>query len=185
MSDIDECAENATICGPEKYCRNNEGSYNCYPSLTSLKFKMIIIGLSTSFGSLFLIIGAWWLYIMIKRRNKIKLKEKHFKQNGGLLLKQQLTTVDISVDTCKLFNSKELDKATDHFNIDRILGQGGQGTVYKGMVADGRIVAVKKSKVVDKAKLQEFINEELFEAWDGSTAIGSTFDITSTPLTDT
>ncbi|KAK3198718.1 hypothetical protein Dsin_022133 [Dipteronia sinensis] len=37
--------------------------------------------------------------------------------------------------------------------------KGGQGTVYKGMLADGRIVAVKKSKVVDKAKLQEFINE--------------------------
>ncbi|KAK2638848.1 hypothetical protein Ddye_026643 [Dipteronia dyeriana] len=96
---------------------------------------------------------------MIKRRNKIKLKEKYFKQNGGLLLKQQLTTFDGSVDTRKLFNSKELDKATDHFNIDRILGQGGQGTVYKGMLADGRIVAVKKSKAVDKAKLQEFINE--------------------------
>ncbi|KAK0602435.1 hypothetical protein LWI29_033288 [Acer saccharum] len=96
---------------------------------------------------------------MIKRRNKIKLKEKHFKQNGGLLLKQKLTTFDGSVDTCKLFNSKELDKATDHFNIDRILGQGGQGTVYKGMLTDGRIVVVKKSKVVDEAKLQEFINE--------------------------
>ncbi|KAK0601847.1 hypothetical protein LWI29_028031 [Acer saccharum] len=160
--DIDECAENATICGPEKYCENNEGSYNCYPSPTAknkLKLQMIIIGLSTSFGTLFLIIGAWLLYKMIKRRNKIKLKEKHFKQNGGLLLKQKLTTFDGSVDTSKLFNSKELDKATDHFNIDRILGQGGQGTVYKGMLADGRIVAVKKSKVVDKAKLQEFINE--------------------------
>ncbi|KAK1588149.1 hypothetical protein Q3G72_020255 [Acer saccharum] len=160
--DIDECAENATICGPEKYCENYEGGYNCYASPTAknkLKLQMIIIGLSTSFGSLFLIIGAWLLYKMIKRRNKIKLKEKHFKQNGGLLLKQQLTTFDGSVDTSKLINSKELDKATDHFNIDRILGQGGQGTVYKGMLADGRIVAVKKSKVVDKAKLQEFINE--------------------------
>ncbi|KAK1584064.1 hypothetical protein Q3G72_029541 [Acer saccharum] len=197
--DIDECAENATICGPEKYCENYEGGYNCYASPTAknkLKLQMIIIGLSTSFGSLFLIIGAWLLYKMIKRRNKIKLKEKHFKQNGGLLLKQKLTTFDGSVDTSKLFNSKELDKATDHFNIDRILGQGGQGTVYKGMLADGRIVAVKKSKVVDKAKLQEFINEpgagslvywdhELFEAWDGSTSTGSTFNSTNTPSTDT
>ncbi|KAK2662152.1 hypothetical protein Ddye_000726 [Dipteronia dyeriana] len=160
--DTDECAENADICGPGKYCENFIGGYNCYSSpitIKKLKLDMIIIGLSTSFGSLFLVIGAWWLYILIKRRNKIKLKEKHFKQNGGLLLEQQLTTFDGSVDTCKLFNSKELDKATDHFNIDRILGQGGQGTVYKGMLADGRIVGVKKSKAVDKPKLQEFINE--------------------------
>ena len=59
---------------------------------------------------MFLIIGAWWSYKTIKRRNKIKLKEKHFKQNGGLLLKKNLTTFDGSVDTSKLFNSKELDK---------------------------------------------------------------------------
>jgi hypothetical protein len=45
-----------------------------------------------------------------------------------------------------LFNSKDLEKATDHFNVNRILGQGGQYIVYKGMLADGRIVAVKKPR---------------------------------------
>jgi serine/threonine protein kinase len=43
--------------------------------------------------------------------------------------------------------------------VNRILGQGGQGTFYKGMLADGRIVAVKKFKVIDEGKLGEFINE--------------------------
>ncbi|KAF4379306.1 hypothetical protein F8388_013524 [Cannabis sativa] len=43
--------------------------------------------------------------------------------------------------------------------MDRILGQGGQGTVHKGMLTDGRIVAVKKSKIEGEAKIAEFINE--------------------------
>jgi serine/threonine protein kinase len=75
------------------------------------------------------------------------------------LLQQQLSSHEANVENTKLFNSKDLEKATDHFNVNRILGQGGQGTVYKGMLADGRIVAVKKSKVVDEGKLKEFINE--------------------------
>ncbi|XP_017221318.2 wall-associated receptor kinase-like 22 [Daucus carota subsp. sativus] len=63
------------------------------------------------------------------------------------------------METNKLFTSKELEKATDHYNVDRIVGQGGLGTVYKGMLTDGRIVAVKKSKIEDESKLEHFINE--------------------------
>ena len=80
---------------------------------------------------------------MIKRRSEIQLKKKFFKRNGGLLL-QQLSSSEHNVQNTKLFNSKELDTATDQFNESRILGKGGQGTVYKGMLTDGRIVAIKK-----------------------------------------
>ncbi|GKV44325.1 hypothetical protein SLEP1_g51517 [Rubroshorea leprosula] len=37
--------------------------------------------------------------------------------------------------------------------------EGGQGTVYKGMLVEGRIVAIKKSKVLDEEKVKDFINE--------------------------
>ncbi|KAH9685174.1 Wall-associated receptor kinase-like 9 [Citrus sinensis] len=105
-----------------------------------------------------------FLRIIRKKRMDIKLTEKFFKQNGGLLLQQMLNSYDGSViDRFKLFSSKELDKATNHFNANRILGQGGQGTVYKGMLEDGRIIAVKKSKLTvddeELLKLEEFINE--------------------------
>ncbi|XP_039159993.1 wall-associated receptor kinase-like 1 [Eucalyptus grandis] len=97
----------------------------------------------------------------MKKRKEIKLKEKCFKRNGGLLLESELSSPQGNVEKSKLFNSKDLEKATDNFNEDRILGQGGQGTVYKGMLTDGKIVAIKKSKVIDEGKVEHFINEIL------------------------
>ncbi|XP_034681012.1 wall-associated receptor kinase-like 1 [Vitis riparia] len=110
-------------------------------------------------GTLLLVICAWWLYKVLKRRKKIKYKKKCFNRNGGLLLEQQLSSSKGNVDKTKLFTSKELEKATDRYNENRVIGQGGQGTVYKGMLMDGRIVAVKKLKIMSDSKLEQFINE--------------------------
>ncbi|KAK2994120.1 hypothetical protein RJ640_003643 [Escallonia rubra] len=54
-----------------------------------------------------------------------------------------------------------MKKATDDFKESRILGRGGNGTVYKGMLPDGSIVAVKKSNIVGENQLGQFINEVL------------------------
>ncbi|ESR54361.1 hypothetical protein CICLE_v10023277mg [Citrus x clementina] len=89
----------------------------------------------------------------------VKLKQKFFKRNGGLLLQQQSSSNEGNTEKTKLFTSMELEMATDNFNTNRILGQGGQGTVYKGMLTDGRIAAVKKSKLVDESNIEQFINE--------------------------
>ncbi|KAK8571581.1 hypothetical protein V6N12_027662 [Hibiscus sabdariffa] len=124
----------------------------------------IIIGCSTSLGTLILLLGTWHFYKTLERRKSINLKKKYFKRNGGLLLHQHLSGNEGNVEKVRLFASEELEKATDYFNENRILGRGGQGTVYKGMLMDGSIVAIKKSKLVeekifDETKLEQFINE--------------------------
>ncbi|KAK8548349.1 hypothetical protein V6N12_061263 [Hibiscus sabdariffa] len=132
-------------------------------SLTFSTYKIVII---TMLGTIFALIGTWYLYLVLERRKNIKLKQKYFKRNGGLLLQQQLSNSEGNVEKIRLFASKELEKATDYYNENRILGRGGQGTVYKGMLTDGRIVAVKKSimvenKRLDEKELEQFINEVL------------------------
>ncbi|XP_045803702.1 wall-associated receptor kinase-like 8 [Trifolium pratense] len=119
--------------------------------------KWAIVGVSSSLGSIGLLIGLWFLHKDMKKRMIKKRKEKFFKRNGGLLLKQRMSSGEVNVDRTALFTLKDLKKATENFNKNRVLGKGGQGTVYKGMLVDGKIVAVKKFKV--EGKVEEFINE--------------------------
>ncbi|XP_027185000.1 wall-associated receptor kinase-like 9 [Coffea eugenioides] len=122
-------------------------------------FSTFIHGSSAGVGVVFLMIAAYASYKIVKKRRNRKRQEKFFKRNGGLLLQQQLSADEGAVEKTMLFSAKELNKASDGFNKNRILGQGGQGTVYKGMLTDGRIVAIKKSKKVDENQLEQFINE--------------------------
>lgn len=59
----------------------------------------------------------------------------------------------------KIFTAEELQEATDNFNESRFFGQGGYGTVYKGMLLDGSTVAVKRSKIINQNRIEHFINE--------------------------
>ncbi|XP_042963779.1 wall-associated receptor kinase-like 1 [Carya illinoinensis] len=175
--DINECISLPKPCAGNATCNNTDGNYTCTcrhgfegdgmmpPGIgcrakeSQSRMIPIALGASTCLGILFLLIGGWGSYKVVKKRKRIERRQEFFKRNGGLLLQQQISQSELNVANTKLFNSKDLEKATDHFNDNRILGQGGQGTVYKGMLEDGRIVAVKKSKIINEGKLQEFINE--------------------------
>ncbi|KAL2546080.1 Wall-associated receptor kinase-like 8 [Forsythia ovata] len=157
--DIDECSNsNLNFCSYGKTCINKFGYYKCQKGKKS-RVQMAFIAIGAGLGALILLVVAWRSYKVIRRRIKANRKQKFFERNGGLLLEQQLSSTQNGVERTKLFSSKELEQATDHFNVNRILGIGGQGTVYKGMLSDGRIVAVKKSQKVDEDDLEVFINE--------------------------
>ncbi|XP_047060955.1 LEAF RUST 10 DISEASE-RESISTANCE LOCUS RECEPTOR-LIKE PROTEIN KINASE-like 1.2 isoform X1 [Lolium rigidum] len=57
------------------------------------------------------------------------------------------------------FSYEELEEATDSFNENRELGDGGFGTVYKGYLEDGRVVAVKKLYNNSYRRVEQFVNE--------------------------
>ncbi|XP_073289230.1 wall-associated receptor kinase 2-like [Primulina huaijiensis] len=171
--DINECENNP--CDAHATCINNPGSYICscakgYVSdrkgdgrrciAKNSEFPVLKFALGMSFGFLGSIIAATWLYFVIKARKLMKLREKFFQQNGGLLLKQQLSSNEISMKSTKIFTAQELEKATNNYAEDRVLGRGGYGTVYKGILTHPQqIVAIKKSKVMDQNQIEQFINE--------------------------
>ncbi|KAL0799646.1 hypothetical protein Bca101_054821 [Brassica carinata] len=157
--DIDECKleEGRKRC-KDQSCVNRPGWFECEPKKPE-QLKPVIQGVLIGSALLIFAFGVFGLYKLVRKRRRIIRMNKFFRRNGGMLLKQQLARKEDNVEMSRIFSSNELEKATDNFNKNRILGQGGQGTVYKGMLVDGKIVAVKRSKAMDEDKVEEFINE--------------------------
>ncbi|KAF5768135.1 putative protein kinase RLK-Pelle-WAK family [Helianthus annuus] len=173
--DIDECDNGDNPC--YGVCINTVGSYNCtcHPGsdgdanvLNGCKevakdsknasTTVVIVIIVIISGMLAIISGIAGIFFGIRRRKLIRLKEKFFEQNGGVLLKQKIKSQGTH-EAMTLFSTEQLRKATDNYAQENIVGKGAYGVVYKGVLSDKRVVAIKKSKLVDATQAEQFINE--------------------------
>ncbi|GAY61782.1 hypothetical protein CUMW_212670 [Citrus unshiu] len=116
----------------------------------------VTLGVGISF--VVAVMSISWLHFLWKRRKHMKLKEKFFEQNGGSILQQELSKLQgRSSEKAKIFTEEEIKTVTN--NYANVIGHGGSGLVYKGFLPNKTPVAVKKSKIVDQTKIDEFINE--------------------------
>uniref|UniRef100_A0A0D9XGS2 Protein kinase domain-containing protein n=1 Tax=Leersia perrieri TaxID=77586 RepID=A0A0D9XGS2_9ORYZ len=170
--DIDECQRIREYpCYGE--CTNTPGGYECMyrhgargnatvpqgciVDRTNLGL-IISIGVGSGVGLLAMAVGAAFLTRKIKNKRERMLRRKFFKQNRGHLL-QRLVSQNADITERMIIPLAELEKATNNFDISRELGGGGHGTVYKGILSDLHVVAIKKSKVAIQREIDEFINE--------------------------
>lgn len=172
-TEVNECEDhNNNPCAG--ICINTNGSFSCACPKGSHgdgtkngtrctrdteQFPLITVTLGIGLGFLFIIIASSWIHLIYKKRKSLKQREQYFRKNGGSLLKRQLILNEGGVETSKIFTAKELKSATSNYDESLVLGRGGFGTVYKGTLSDGRVVAIKKSKVVDHTQNEQFINE--------------------------
>ncbi|KAL3737276.1 hypothetical protein ACJRO7_026101 [Eucalyptus globulus] len=159
--DINECVTSQPCVG---ICTNLPGTHNCScpkgsqgdgrkdgkgctPIIHEKRFRLIDVVLGVSISFLLVLLVVSWLYWGLRERKISRQREKFFLENGGRLMLQRLLSEHKgSVESARIFTDEELKKATDHYNESRILGQGGQGTVYRGILPDNTVV-------------EEFINE--------------------------
>ncbi|KAF7065817.1 hypothetical protein CFC21_079265 [Triticum aestivum] len=144
---------------PEGFHGNYSISGGCFKSVNTGR-SGLIIGLSVASGPciLLLILGALLIIRDIEQHKGKMMRQKFFNQNRGQLLKQ-LVSHRADIAERMIIPLEELQKATNNFDQVRRLGGGGHGTVYKGILSDLHVVAIKKSNIVVKREIDEFINE--------------------------
>ncbi|KAK1266158.1 Wall-associated receptor kinase 2 [Acorus gramineus] len=147
--DIDECTRSGEYpCHGN--CINTLGSYKCICPLGTEGNATANRCLPVAPGSKFPVVAE---------RRKRMLKEMFFHQNKGRLLEQLISSDKDAAERTKIFTLDELEKATNNFDVTRVLGRGGFGTVYKGLLLDQRIVAIKMSTLTNHTEIDQFINE--------------------------
>ncbi|XP_010522021.1 PREDICTED: probable LRR receptor-like serine/threonine-protein kinase At1g06840 isoform X2 [Tarenaya hassleriana] len=65
----------------------------------------------------------------------------------------------IRIEGVRSFAYSELSLATDSFNSSTLIGQGGYGKVYRGILGDGIIVAIKRAQEGSLQGEREFLTE--------------------------
>ncbi|KAL1817091.1 hypothetical protein ACET3Z_019665 [Daucus carota] len=156
--DIDECAT-SNPCQPPATCHNESpGSFQCQcphgHKLTAdgkgCEKKSRDAGSGIAIGNCEHgpVVGSAWIYWFLAKRKHIKQKERFFARNGGFLLREELSKDNDLAKTTRLFSEEDLKKATNNYDEIGIIGQGGFGTVFKGVLYPNNTeVAIKKSKI--------------------------------------
>ncbi|AEE28156.1 Leucine-rich repeat transmembrane protein kinase [Arabidopsis thaliana] len=88
---------------------------------------------------LFIIVGVFWK----KRRDKNDIDK-------------ELRGLDLQTGT---FTLRQIKAATDNFDVTRKIGEGGFGSVYKGELSEGKLIAVKQLSAKSRQGNREFVNE--------------------------
>ncbi|KAF7020654.1 hypothetical protein CFC21_033717 [Triticum aestivum] len=92
-----------------------------------------------------------------RKKRKQAIASNEFVRSGSSMTSY---SKDLELDCSPhIFTFEELEVATDGFSASRELGDGGFGTVYKGKLKDGRVVAVKRLYKNNYRRVEQFLNE--------------------------
>ncbi|KAH9699260.1 protein kinase domain-containing protein [Citrus sinensis] len=144
----------------EKYhcegnCKNTIGNYTCDCPIGMYgngKVDCRGFRIATIIGVIGPVIFSVIVGILIFIACMERRKQKNFLKNGGEILKHQ---------SVRVFSAAELVKATENYDESHFLGEGGFGSVDKGVLPDNTQIAVKKPKESDKIRINQEFQKEM------------------------
>ncbi|XP_044496878.1 receptor-like serine/threonine-protein kinase ALE2 isoform X2 [Mangifera indica] len=138
-----------------------------------LSRSMIVVIVLSSFTAFVLCCGIAWLLLLkcgASKQNPHAFISSPSKPSGALesrKYRSMLSSSSMSFNSstvtytgsAKTFSFNDIERATDCFDHSKVLGEGGFGVVYRGILDDGREVAVKVLKRDDQHGGREFLAE--------------------------
>ncbi|GJM88899.1 hypothetical protein PR202_ga05478 [Eleusine coracana subsp. coracana] len=121
------------------------------PTAASVGLSKVVLGsilAGTIAGAIALSVVATTL--ILKRRSRYKTVSKS---------KRSLSRFSVKIDGVRCFTFEEMATATNNFDLSAQVGQGGYGKVYKGILADGAVVAIKRAHEDSLQGSREFCTE--------------------------
>ncbi|XXG76897.1 hypothetical protein AAC387_Pa08g1160 [Persea americana] len=106
-----------------------------------------------------IVLGAVAGAVMISAIISIIIFKRRTKYHHMISRKRELSKIPIKIEGVKDFSFDEMALATNNFSNSTLVGQGGYGKVYKGILADGTVVAIKRAQEGSLQGQKEFFTE--------------------------
>ncbi|KAF5198341.1 Receptor-like protein kinase feronia [Thalictrum thalictroides] len=106
-----------------------------------------------------IVVGAVTIAILLSAVVSILIMRRSAQKRRTVSRKRQSSRLLLKIDGVKDFTFGEMALATNSFSNSTQIGQGGYGKVYKGILADGTIVAVKRALEGSLQGEKEFLTE--------------------------